>query len=999
VAGRAAKCWAGVLAVAFAGGVSLIQAADPPPPPSPPPLPVADPADVIPPMPPTVEPPAGPSLPPPVTVFRQPPDAPPLPGEVTPPVPGPTLEPFLPQPATPSEVILPDGSRVNLPPGTRQQIRYAPRYGVLPNWNLQLLDKANNIHRVVYTGGLIINVVYLASEGPPARFQEVELAADNVVAWVKTTSGQQFTGDLSTVGAENEGTEVELYLSGNVVIRTLSTDTVGNRTVEQVFRAAEVYYDVNRHRAIAVGGDLELRVQGVEESIHLRGQEVWQLSRNEWRLFESDAYSSKRPAQPGLRISSRESTLIQRTAVRRNIFGIPYRDLRTGQIDVGQERVLYNDRVRLKVFDTPVFFWPRSRVDIGDPFGPLAGIGFGQDRIFGTQIYTTWDIYQLLALRGPPGHQWVLHADYLSDRGPAAGTDYTYVGRDLFGLAGVDPHTGLATRPAFNQPYTGLIRLYGIHDRKERDILGGDRGPEPEHPDFRGRAHWRHNQDVYEYGTTFLRLITQVGYFSDKNFFEQYYKIEYDMQPNQETFAHLYGAAGNLGGSLLVQGNLQRDWMTETEWWPRGDGYLIGQSLLWDRLIYSARGDIGYAGLRPSEIAPLPVMQTDRRVDTGRFHLNQRLSAPFDLGPVRLDPYGVMDLAYYTDDISRYNAGVTRATAGAPIFAVPGNPGAVLDPAGEGRGRFYGGGGLKASTTLSRLYPDAASEMFNVRGLYHKVTYGANYFAAYSDTPYWQLPQLDRLYDDAADFTYRLARPRQRAVIGGAAGEALATSPLFDPQRYAIRRLVDNRYDTLDTIEVLQVESRHRWQTKRGFPGAEHIVDWITFDTSISYFPDAQRDNFGENWAFWEYFFLWHVGDRMSLSSAGWYDPFEFGPRYFNLGLHFNRPDGTNFYLGYRHTDPIESRALTASVSYKLTRKYSVNFIGTYDFGVNEILSQQVNIARVGTDVTVLFGVSYNALVNNFGVQFALVPNLAGLAALQPGAFAGPFNNPFLGRR
>ena len=36
-----------------------------------------------------------------------------------------------------------------------------------------------------------------------------------------------------------------------------------------------------------------------------------------------------------------------------------------------------------------------------------------------------------------------------------------------------------------------------------------------------------------------------------------------------------------------------------------------------------------------------------------------------------------------------------------------------------------------------------------------------------------------------------------------------------------------------------------RWQTKRGPPDNRHIIDWITFDTNVTFFPDANRDNFG----------------------------------------------------------------------------------------------------------------------------------------------------------
>jgi hypothetical protein len=56
--------------------------------------------------------------------------------------------------------------------------------------------------------------------------------------------------------------------------------------------------------------------------------------------------------------------------------------------------------------------------------------------------------------------------------------------------------------------------------------------------------------------------------------------------------------------------------------------------------------------------------------------------------------------------------------------------------------------------------------------------------------------------------------------------------------------------DTLDSIEVLQLNARQRWQTKRGYPGMQHIVDWMVLELSGSYLPREDRDNFGEPLAF-----------------------------------------------------------------------------------------------------------------------------------------------------
>src|SRR5205085_3740780 len=172
-----------------------------------------------------------------------------------------------------------------------------------------------------------------------------------------------------------------------------------------------------------------------------------------------------------------------------------------------------------------------------------------------------------------------------------------------------------------------------------------------------------------------------------------------------------------------------------------------------------------------------PVLPTDVRTETGRFDVYQELSLPFDLGPVKLAPYGVLDLTQYTEDLT-------------------GNP----------RGRAYGGGGIRGTIPFSRLYPDVSSELFNVRGLYHKATLGANWYAAQSDTPYTRLPLVDRLNDDAVDQAYRNMRPMQPSYVPGPAGLALASSPIFDPQQYAIRRLLNNRVDTLDSINVVQLD-------------------------------------------------------------------------------------------------------------------------------------------------------------------------------------------------
>lgn len=843
-------------------------------------------------------------------------------------------------PVRAQDVYLSAGESVNLPVARKQTLRFSPRYGSLGAFDFTNVEPG--VQRLVYTGGLIINVTYevMTPKGPVP--QEYEFAADNLVLWIHGMKGLDMLNG-APVGPDQK-TRVELYMAGSVVVRNKDeTFGAGGKptVVTRTMRADQVYYDVEKNKAVALKADLEMKFDNYADSVHLYGERIERRSRGEWNATRAGAFSSKLPSDPALRLRTADATLTETDTEHTNIFGIPYRNILTGERDTGPVRMLESRNTRVDLLGVPIFYTPYYNADISEPIGPLRGLGFGNDRIFGAQFYTTWDMYKLLALRGPPNHKWQLDADYLSDRGPAIGSEYDYMNQDLFGYFG---------------PNRGLIRGYYINDGGT-DILGGYRGIQAVNPRNRGRAQWLHQQDLLVdhsddglYYDRFLRFQGQFAYLSDQNFFEQYYKQEFDTGINQETFAYFSGSRGQFYGSLLAQGGVQRDWITETQWLPNLRGAVVGQSF-WDIFQYEARGGAAYARLRPSEVNPLPYVPTDLRTDTGRFDLMQELSVPFDLGPTRFVPYGLVDLAYYSNDLT-----------------------------GNDTGRIYGGGGLRASTTLSRLYRDVNSELFNLRGLNHKSTYWMNYANLLSNTPYTQLPQLDRLNDDTNDYGMRTMQPYFPLYIPGMDGLALQTAPQFDLQKYAIRRLVMNRVDTRDDLQVVQAGVNNRLQTKRGMPGREHTVDWMSLNLSASFFPDPGRDNFGHTASLLEFDYLWNVGDQTALTASGWFDPFDPGARYWTIGGHIQRPNGVNFYAGYRQTDPLNSKTVTLSTLYTLSKKYSVNVAASYDFGTQLALSNNVTIFRTGTDLTVGLGFSYNALVNNFGVNFVVIPNLAAAA-------------------
>ncbi|HEY2784405.1 MAG TPA: hypothetical protein VGJ05_05460, partial [Fimbriiglobus sp.] len=593
-----------------------------------------------PPTAPTVQPPIG-GPEPPRTSF-QPPVNPPLPSLLPNNAPVPPTLPVNPQ----RDVVLPNGAKLTMPSAKRQRIQFGPRYGKPGNFEGRQLD--GDTQQYIITEGLIVNVVLEtdAEPGKPAGVQEIEFATDNAVVWVTGPGGgNPLNKNLNLEGPEGK-THVEMYLAGNVVIRMKQDNPAGSgpgRTVYQTLRAEQIYYDVNENRAVAISADLELSFSGFKDSVHLHGAEVQRLGLNEWRAIRAEATSSKLPSDPALLFASEDITYTRRQVIRRNIFGLTYTDKKTGDEQIGYEQILTGRNVRIEYMDVPFLYLPYLRTDANDPLGPLSGIGFGNDRIFGFQAYTSWDMYKLLAVKPPDGHHWKLHLDYLSDRGPGVGIDYLYQNNYDF-FEGTTPpppdHPYYNGRFSLTGPNKGELKLYGIPDNGT-DVLGGDRGLDAKQANFRGRALYYHEQDLYENGDWFLRIQDQTAYMSDKNYLEQYYKQEFDTGRNQESFTYLYGAAGNLGGSLLLQGNLGRNWVTETSWLPRADAYLIGQSFLHDALNYTARSSLGYAELKPTGVPPFAVQPTEKPVNTGRFDLNQDLSLPLDLGPVRVTPYGV----------------------------------------------------------------------------------------------------------------------------------------------------------------------------------------------------------------------------------------------------------------------------------------------------------------------------------------------------------------------
>src|SRR5439155_6459662 len=140
-------------------------------------------------------------------------------------------------------------------------------------------------------------------------------------------------GGFQTTGDEKE--EVEAYLSGNVIVRTKSA-----QGPVQTIRACEVYYDMKRERAVALAADLEFTPVQSPDAFHLRGQELRRLDAANWEVLNGSFNSSKLPNDPGIRVDAPRVTYSEHDVQLRNVFGIPYRDLLTGEPVYGEQKLV-----------------------------------------------------------------------------------------------------------------------------------------------------------------------------------------------------------------------------------------------------------------------------------------------------------------------------------------------------------------------------------------------------------------------------------------------------------------------------------------------------------------------------------------------------------------------------------------------------------------------------------------------------------------------------------
>ena len=351
-----------------------------------------------------------------------------------------------------------------MPCGMRR-VSVFPRSNVPMQADCHEIDPTSNRWMAVISSGVnvIIDNLNVPGRGPIGK---IDLVADRLVIWTSgptRLAGPYIGRREKTVGIVHGG-EHRLPRGG-----------ADDLCRPDVLRRAEPRgHGVECRCAHAAAG----RLGAYQGKLRLHADVLQQTAAD--RYFAQNAFlTSSRMGTPGYRLQAGDIYFQDLSE--------PVIDPMTGQpmVDPSGQPVVKSERLATASNDlvfigpVPVFYWPVLATDLNDPSYYIRNAQLNQDNIYGTQVRTHWNGYELLGIRNKPiGTDFDIALDYLSQRGFGYGGTFSYDREGMFGIPG---HVA------------GLADFYAIQDRGT-DNLGQDRTAVPPEATYRYRLFGQHRE-------------------------------------------------------------------------------------------------------------------------------------------------------------------------------------------------------------------------------------------------------------------------------------------------------------------------------------------------------------------------------------------------------------------------------------------------------------------------------------------------------------------------
>ena len=747
------------------------------------------------------------------------------------------------------------------------------------------------------TGGVTVQYT------DPRRGRSLLISAERAIVFF-------VPGKLEDVFRASEERVLGIYVEGNVV----ATD--GRFTL----RGEQVYYDVKANQAAVADAVFWTYDQTRAMPLYVRAKSLRQTAANRVEA-ERVTLANSSFFTPHLSMGARTLTVT-----------------READGPGGGGRTLVEGRdLTLRLGSTPFFYWPSYRGDV-ERF-PLKEIGFENSSNSGAGVKTRWDLFGLLGQDAPIGTRFDLLLDGFLDRGVGIGTDSAWRGADQ----------------------RGEVLAYIVPDDNGRDLLSSGEKKERDH-DTRGIVA---AEQTFTLDRTWS-LQLEGAYVSDENVVDAYYETLAETRREFATSAYLRAIDNNSQFGLLAKGSVNdfvvNEYLLQSQGYsvtklPEGNYSRVADDplfFLWPGLVNWSQdyrlgllafnltektpADYGYStpgaanaafgpgafGLPGVSVGPgqtISDVLEARGFDehyTARLDTRQELSAPFQVGPVNVTPFGVGRFTLYDDRFEQYRS--------------------FVDPQDAEKYRVWYSAGVHLKTSVQRVDESVESDFFDLHKIRHIVEPHATAWTSGANLRREELPIYDEQVEGISEGTaYQVGMTNTWQTQRGGEGRWRSVDVL------TLR--TDYQYATADTERKSPIQKFFDYRPEYSVFGEGFTVDAI-----------------------------WQATDATAFTVNYVYDLDRNQPARTTAGMKIDHSSVFSTFIEAHYLNERDATYVSFGGTYRLTDLYSVGMDATYDVDEERFQSIGGRISRELPSLIVSVKLAYNDITEEFSAGLALQP-------------------------
>ncbi len=172
---------------------------------------------------------------------------------------------------------------------------------------------------------------------------------------------------------------------------------------------------------------------------------------------------------------------------------------------------------------------------------------------------------------------------------------------------------------------------------------------------------------------------------------------------------------------------------------------------------------------------------------------------------------------------------------------------------------------------------------------------------------------------------------------------------IFDTNKRPGELLQFDEVDAIGKHKAATVRLKQRLQTRRTSADPDlpdRVVDLASLEIEADFFPDARRDNLGENWSPLRLYGRKNITDDVLILTDGSYDTYSDRFDKAGIWLRADHSPRTTWGVGSRYLREVSSSTLTARLDHQITQLWEIMLFAQYDLRENHSLDETFVLRR-----------------------------------------------------